>query len=60
MEKDINLVIDVEPGEAQLLIGLIETLIGEWYIARHDREQRFKELVRLAESKKAQALVPPV
>jgi hypothetical protein len=28
MEKDINLIIDVDPEEAQLLIGLIEFLIA--------------------------------
>ena len=27
MEKDINLIIDVEPHEANLLIGLIEILL---------------------------------
>lgn len=30
MEKDINIIIDVEPGEAQLLIGLIEQLVDDW------------------------------
>jgi hypothetical protein len=53
MEKDINVIIDVEPEEAQLLIGLIEMLIKEWYITRHDREVRIKELVALAQVKKA-------
>ena len=38
MEKDINLIIDVEPKEAELLIGLIEILLKEWYIVRHERE----------------------
>ena len=51
MEKDVNLIIDVEPREAQLLIGLIETLLKEWYVAKHEREQRFKELQALAQKK---------
>ena len=51
MEEDINVVVEVEPEEAALLIGLIETLIGEWYINRHERQQRLKELRELAEKK---------
>jgi len=52
MEKDINLIIDVEPGEAQLLIGLIEQLIDDWYVTRENRRKRTGELKKLAASKK--------
>ena len=38
MEKDINLIIDVEPKEAQLLIKLIEQLIDDWYVDRHEKK----------------------
>lgn len=51
MEKDINLIVDVEPNEAKLLIGLIETLIKEWYIAKYDREQRMAGIIALAKEK---------
>jgi hypothetical protein len=54
MEKDINLMIDVEPEEAQLLIGLIEQLVDDWYIQKHDREERMKKVKELAENKKLQ------
>ena len=40
MEKDINVIVDVDPEEAELLIGLIETVLGEWYIAREERKIR--------------------
>ena len=53
MEKDVDLIVPVEPEEAQLLIGLIETLFDEWYVAKHDREQRMGELKQLGEEKKA-------
>ncbi|MEX1826458.1 DUF4145 domain-containing protein [Luteibacter sp. CQ10] len=53
MEKDVDVIIDVEPEEAQLLIGLIETLIKEWYVARHDRKQAMDALVKLAADKDA-------
>lgn len=51
MEKDINLIVDVEPNEAELLIDLIETLLKDWYIARHDRESSLQELVKLGKDK---------
>ena len=52
MEKDINIIIDVEPREAQLLIGLIEQLIDDWYVARESRRKRTEELKKLATNKK--------
>lgn len=51
MEKDINLIIDVEPDGASKLVELIELLIRDWYIARHDREQRLREIVAIKEAK---------
>lgn len=51
MEQDVNLVIDIEPNEAGLLIGLIETLLEEWYIARYEREQRMKKVIETAQAK---------
>lgn len=51
MEKDINLIVDVEPHEAELLISLIETLIEEWYINTHQREEKMKAITQLAQKK---------
>lgn len=53
MEKDINIIVDVEPDEAQLLIGLIEQLIDEWYINREDRKNRTLKLKNLVAEKEA-------
>lgn len=53
MEKDINLIIDVESGEARALIELIEMLFDEWYVARHKREQRLAAVKTIAAEKKA-------
>lgn len=52
MEKDINVIIDVEPQEARLLIGLIETLVHEWYVLRHQREEQLRAIVDLSKEKK--------
>lgn len=51
MEKDINLIIDVDSEEAQLLIGLIEMLIKDWYIVKHEREQHLAQIIATAVEK---------
>lgn len=51
MEKDTNLIIDVDPDEAQLLIKLIEDLFVDWYVVRHERSERYKKLRESAENK---------
>jgi len=53
MEKDINLIIDVEPNEASLLINLIESLINDWYINRHESEERLKAIVEMGKQKES-------
>jgi hypothetical protein len=54
LEKDINLIIDVEPKEAYLLIQLIELLFEEWYVHRKERELKLKEIVGIAAAKEEQ------
>lgn len=51
MEKDINLIINVDPDEAQLLIELIEQLVDDWYVERHNKEERLNKIKQLANSK---------
>lgn len=63
MEKDINLVIDVDPEEAALLIGLVEMLIHDWYVIKHEREQQMAQIIAAAgakdQAKNATAPAPP-
>ncbi|MGL5632893.1 MAG: hypothetical protein ACRDD3_11080, partial [Azovibrio sp.] len=54
MEKDIDLIIDVDPDEAQMLINLIESLIQDWYVVRHERDERLQNLVSVAATKQEQ------
>ncbi|AGI69458.1 hypothetical protein OAN307_c40400 [Octadecabacter antarcticus 307] len=51
MEKDIGVIVSVEPEEAQLLIELIESFVDEWYVSRNTRTARFGKLKALATSK---------
>ncbi len=54
MEKDVNLVINVEPHEAQKLIELIELLFNEWYVQRENRKQGLAAIKRISEEKEVQ------
>ena len=51
MEKDINVIFDVEPIEAQKLIDLIEILFREWYVQRHNRAKSLENLRNIADVK---------
>jgi hypothetical protein len=59
MERDINVIVDVDPGEAEALIALLEQLFDDWYIARHQRKERFGSVRRIAEAKAEQKKLPP-
>ncbi len=39
---------DTEPGEAKMLIGLIETLIQDWYVGREERRKRLEGIKQIA------------
>lgn len=51
MEQDIDLIVEVDEGEAGQLIGLIEMLIKDWYVNRREREERLTAVVAVAEAK---------
>jgi hypothetical protein len=54
MEANINVIIDVDPNEAQTLIELTELLFAEWYVARENRKQRLTKLKDIAQAKQGQ------
>ena len=51
MEKEIDLIIDVDENEAEILIKLIEILIHQWYIVPHDRDKMLSRVVEISENK---------
>ncbi len=53
MEKEIDLIVPVDPGEAQALIELVEMLFDEWYGAREQRKSRLARIEGIAGDKKA-------
>jgi hypothetical protein len=52
MEAHVNLIIDVEPEEAQLLIGLVERLFEDWYVDREEKQKTNAALINTAAQKK--------
>jgi dGTP triphosphohydrolase len=54
MEANVDVIVDVDAGEAQVLIELIESLLQDWYVERHKRQQRFAATTQLAVEKDKQ------
>lgn len=51
MEKDVNLIVDINLDESQKLLRLIEILLEKWYIARHDEEALCADIGEIANEK---------
>lgn len=54
MENDINLIVDIDPDEAQKLLAVIEFFIEQWYIERHKKDELFNNVLSIAEDKQNQ------
>jgi len=54
MEKDVNVIVEIEPEEAQQLIRLIEMLFDEWYVRREERKKQLQAIQAIAADKDAQ------
>lgn len=54
MDKNVDVIIDVDPNEAALLIGLIEELFKVWYIERDRRKEHSSQLKALLDGKRTQ------
>jgi hypothetical protein len=52
-EQDVNLIVDVDPGEPQALLDLIHLLDHDWYVARYERQQRIEKMKGLGAAKAA-------
>ena len=54
MEKDINLIVDIESDEAEKLLKLIEHLLEQWYIDRHEQEQLYADIIDMDTAKQSE------
>lgn len=53
-DADVNHIIDIDPGDAIKLLKVIELLIQQWYIERHEQQELFREIDLLDESTQAE------
>lgn len=53
-EKNINVIIDVEPEEARQLIELIELFVEEWYTKREQRRIKLERVKAISDNKESQ------
>ncbi|MGB8296844.1 MAG: DUF4145 domain-containing protein [Polyangia bacterium] len=53
MEKNVNLIVDVDLGESEKLLRLIEVLLDEWYVRRHKKAELLASVREIAEEKGA-------
>lgn len=53
MEHEINLIVDVDAGEAQVLLELVETMLEETYVRRAQRQARLARVAAIAAEKAA-------
>ncbi|MCB1884662.1 MAG: DUF4145 domain-containing protein [Geminicoccaceae bacterium] len=40
MERNTSIIVDIDPGEASLMIEILEQLFDDWYTQRHERQKR--------------------
>lgn len=50
-EKDINLIVDIEPGEAKSLIKFIEYLLEEWYVKKQKTKEMMETIKQINDDK---------
>lgn len=56
MEKDTELMVDVDPDEAKKLLKVIELLFKNWYIADHEDNKLLDEVKAMSDEKEAARL----
>lgn len=54
MEKDTDVIVDIDPNEADSLIKLIELLMKEWYINREERKKLFTNIIASNQAKQSE------
>lgn len=54
MEKDTNIIVDIDSNEANSLIRLIELLMKEWYINREERKKLFSSIITTNQTKQSE------
>ncbi|KJW12840.1 DUF4145 domain-containing protein [Levilactobacillus spicheri] len=53
MEKDVNLIVNISDNEAQKLLQLIEYLVDNWYVQKHEAEILMQDIQGIDENKQS-------
>lgn len=53
-EANVNLIIDINPDDALKIIKVIELLIKQWYIERHEQQKLYSEVTSMSDEKDSQ------
>jgi len=56
-EADINLIVDIEPANAVKLLKIIEVLIQQWYIEKHELESLYSDVIQINDDTQSQRKV---
>ena len=51
MESDIDMIISIDPHEAECLVKLVELLINDWYVVPHNRDALLTEIIDINATK---------
>lgn len=51
MKNDINVIVDIDSGEAEKLLKVIEKLLQDWYIERYETELLYSDIIAISDEK---------
>ncbi len=51
MQNDINVIVDIDPGEAEKLLKVIEKLLQDWYVENHETELLYSDIIAMSDEK---------
>ena len=54
MEADVNTIVDIDAGEAEKLVKLIELLLKQWYINRYEQQMLCENIVKINDEKQSE------
>lgn len=54
MEADVNTIVDIDTGEAEKLVKLIELLLKQWYVERYEQQKLYEDIIKINEAKQTE------
>lgn len=54
MEADVNTIVDIDTGEAEKLVKLIELLLKQWYVERYEQQKLYEDIIKINDTKQTE------